>query len=166
MLNAPIGGFTRKIIITPISKIPKNGYNSTGFVPSNDFGSFSSNFFNSNIRYPATNPAISAPKNPDETHCSSGRKMEVPAFARSPPTIPGMSAGLSPIAMAMYPARIGNIIPNAVFPTLLKNAANGVPLPKLEVPAFAPSTRKDNAIKIPPPMTNGSMWDTPFIRLL
>lgn len=82
VLNAPIGGFTRKIIITPISKIPKNGYNSTGFVPSNDFGSFSSNFFNSNIRYPATNPAISAPKNPDETHCSSGRKMEVPAFAR------------------------------------------------------------------------------------
>ena len=62
-------------------------------------------------------------------------------------------------------ARIGNIIPNAVLPTLLKNARNGVPLPAW-FPAFAPSTRKDNAIKIPPPMTNGSMWDTPFIRLL
>ena len=58
-------------------------------------------FFNPIIRYPAANPAISAPKNPDEIHASSARNTEVPAFARSPPTIPGINAGLSPIAIAI-----------------------------------------------------------------
>ena len=153
-------------MIAPIARIPKNGYNRTGLVPSSAFGSFSSSFLISNIRYPATKPAISAPKNPDEIHFSSGRKIEVPAFASRPPTIPGISAGLSPIAIAIYPASTGNIIPKDVFPTVFRKCANGVPLPKVSVSAFPASTRKESAIRIPPPMTNGSIWDTPFIKLL
>ena len=101
VLNAPTGGFTIKIINAAMIRIPKNGYRRTGFVPSRVFGSLSNNFFNPIIRYPAANPAISAPKNPDEIHASSARNTEVPAFARSPPTIPGINAGLSPIAIAI-----------------------------------------------------------------
>ena len=80
--------------------------------------------------------------------------------------MPGISAGLSAIAIAIYPARIGNIMPNAVLPTVWKNNASGVPDPKSAAPALALSTRKDRAIRMPPPITNGSIWDTPFIRLL
>ena len=34
----------------------------------------------------------------------------------------------------------------------------------LLAPPMYCSTRKEMAIKIPPPITNGSMWDTPLIR--
>ena len=46
--------------------------------------------------------------------CIRDRNTDVPALASNPPTIPGISAGLSAIAIAIYPARIGNIMPNAV----------------------------------------------------
>ena len=153
-------------MIAPIRRIPKNGYNSTGLVPSSACGRRSNAFFKSNIKYPATNPAINAPKNPDEIHWSSGRNTDVPAFASNPPTIPGIKAGRSAMLIAMYPARIGNIIPNAVSPTVFKNLENVFPVPKISVPAFAPSNRNAKAIKIPPPITNGNIWETPFIKFL
>ena len=68
--------------------------------------------------------------------------------------------------IAIKPARIGSIKPNAALPVALKKCASGVEEPKEDVPAAEPSSRKDRAIRIPPPTTNGSMWDTPFIRFL
>ena len=85
-------------------------------------------------------PPARAPKNPEAIHWSSGRKTEVPAFARRPATIPGIRAGLSPTAMAMKPARMGNIMLKEVLPARFRKWASGVPFPKSAVPAFAPST--------------------------
>ena len=74
--------------------------------------------------------------------------------------------------IAIKPERTGSIKPNAISPMFFSAAATGVIVPK---PALAsseseltstlrPSMRNARAIRIPPPMTNGSMWDTPFIR--
>ena len=71
--------------------------------------------------------------------------------------------------MEMKPARMGSIKPNAALPMVLKSAAAGEFMPKL---AGSPpgarmvSRRKAIAIKMPPPMTKGSMLETPFIRCL
>ena len=112
------------------------------------------------IIYPAAKPAIRAPRKPD-----------LPFAAIIPPTRPSASAGLSPIAMAINPARIGSIKPNAVSPMFLNNAAAGVMVPKFALwsagsalkSTLNPSIRNAIAIRIPPPTTNGSIWDTPFI---
>lgn len=91
-------------------------------------------------------PANKAPKKP-----------EPPVVARKPPTIPGMRAGRSPILIAMYPAKIGIIMLKAKPPTFFKNAASGVPVPKFAVPALPISKRNAKAMRIPPPMTKGSI---------
>ena len=66
----------------------------------------------------------------------------------------------------MKAARMGTMKLKARLPVLLKKAARGVEEPKAAVPAAPPSSRKDRAMTMPPPMTKGSMWDTPFIRCL
>ena len=119
VFKADTGGLIINIIIAPINNIPKKGYNNTGFNPSKLLGSFSNNFFNPTTKYPAIKPASNAPKNPDP-----------PLFASIPPTKPTASAGLSPILIAIYPANIGNIKSKAVPPTVFKNAANGIFIPK------------------------------------
>ena len=67
---------------------------------------------------------------------------------------------------AIYPAKIGIIILNAKPPISFKKAATGVPEPKVAVPALFMSKRKAKAIKIPPPITKGSICETPFIKCL
>ena len=60
--------------------------------------------------------------------------------------------------MEIKPDRIGSIKPKEAPPTSLKNLANGVFEPKL--PGLAGSKvskRKARAIRIPPPITNGSI---------
>ena len=92
-------------------------------------------------------------------------------YAIIPPTKPSASAGLSPIAIAIKPASTGNIKLNASPPILLNIAATGVIVPKFErsltdsdeMSTDNPSIRNAIAIRIPPPTTNGSICDTPFI---
>ena len=112
---------------------------------------------------PAANPATKAPRKPD-----------FPFAAIAPPTKPTTSPGRSAIAIAIKPASTGSIKPNASPPMDLKNAAAGRIVPKLarsSVGSDARSTPKLSiknamAIMIPPPTTNGSIWETPFIRCL
>ena len=86
--------------------------------------------------------------------------------------------------IAINPARTGSIKLNAVPPIPLNKAAACVSVPKLLFTASAepywsikacgilfkstisPSIKNAIAIKIPPPTTNGSIWDTPFIKCL
>ena len=82
----------------------------------------------------------------------------------------GFSEG-TPIAIAINPASTGSINPKATPPRFLNHAAAGVIVPKFirsdTSKAFIstqnPSIRKAIAIRMPPPTTNGSIWDTPFI---
>ena len=61
--------------------------------------------------------------------------------------------------------------PNATPPICLNIAAAGVIVPKFDLAAASrafistrsPSIRNAIAIRIPPPTTNGSIWETPFI---
>ena len=53
-------------------------------------------------------------------------------MASTPPAKPTARPGRSAIDMAIKPARIGSIYPNAALPTVLKNAATGVFMPKLD----------------------------------
>ena len=120
-------------------------------------------FFNNTTTYPARNPATNAPRNP-----------LVPFAAIAPPTKPTASPGLSAILIAINPARIGSMKPNATPPMDLNIAAIGVIVPKFDLwsngsefkSTEKPSIRNAIAIRIPPPTTNGSIWDTPFIRCL
>ena len=123
---APTGGLTTNTIRAPIAAIPKNGYKSIGFVPSSAFGSFSRIFFKPSMISPAAKPAISAPKKPEDTQPASSAAIVIPLFARRPPTIPGINAGLSASAMAIYPARIGNII-RLVFQAFRRHICVGNP---------------------------------------
>ena len=85
--------------------------------------------------YPPTNPAINAPKNPELTSVtvlSVNEANVVPCTASIPPTNPTANPGLSAILIAIYPAKIYNITLNAAPPTVLKNAANGVFIPKFD----------------------------------
>ena len=76
--------------------------------------------------------------------------------------------------MAIKPARIGSINPNAVPPIPLNSAAACVIVPKFALwsagselrSTLNPSIRNAIAIRIPPPTTNGSICETPFIRCL
>ena len=54
----------------------------------------------------------------------------VPCTAKIPPTNPTANPGLSAMLIAIYPAKIYNITLNAAPPTVLKNAAIGVFIPK------------------------------------
>lgn len=73
--------------------------------------------------------------------------------------------------LAMNPARTGSMKANAVPPMLLNRAATGVMVPKSAlwsmgrefISTLKPSIKNAMAIRIPPPTTKGSMWDTPFI---
>ena len=93
------------------------------------------------------------------------RKPDFPLYAIIPPTKPSASAGLSPIAIAIKPARTGSIKLNASPPMLLNIAAAGVIVPKFErsstesddISTDNPSIRNAIAISIPPPTTNGSI---------
>ena len=76
-------------------------------------------FFSNSTIYPARNPATKAPRNPD-----------VPFAAIAPPTKPTARPGLSAILIAINPARIGSMKPNAMPPIDLNIAANGVIVPK------------------------------------
>ena len=91
-----------------------------------------------------------------------------PPDAKSPPAKPTARPGLSAIDSAIYPARTGTISPIARPPTYLRKAESGVQVPKFPPPdvpyPMIVSTRNASAIKIPPPITNGSICDTPFIR--
>ena len=143
-----MGGFTTNTIIAPIPKIPKNGYKSIGFIPSKEAGKRLVILRKANIRYPAKKPAASAPKKPDGCHISCGKLKDRPVLAKNPPTIPGIKAGRSAIAMAMYPAKIGNIIPNAKPPIWFKKEDSGFAVPNCGVPALALSNKKESAISL------------------
>ena len=56
----------------------------------------------------------------------------VPALAIAPPAKPTIKPGRSAILIAMKPARIGSMKLNATPPAVLKNAAIGVFIPKLD----------------------------------
>ena len=123
-------------------------------IPSSESGNFSHTFL---IRFtinPARKPAANAPRNPD-----------VPFAAIAPPTKPATSPGLSAILIAINPARIGSINPNATPPIVLNVAAIGVIVPKFALSAALkafksihnPSIKNAIAIRIPPPTTNGSI---------
>jgi len=165
----PIIGFMNNII-TPIKNVPSNGYKNTGFIPSKLFGKPANNFLRPTTKYPAMKPASNAPKKPPETAGTFGSNAlakVTPALAKAPPTKPIERAGLSPILIAINPARTGNINPNAVPPIFFKTAANGVPVPKpLGLAGLNVSNKNAKAINIPPPITNGNICDTPFIRCL
>ena len=91
-----------------------------------------------------------------------------PKVAIYPPTRPTKKPGLSAILLPINAASIGTIKLNANPPTVLKNAAASVCVPKLPscgAPAIV-SIRKANAMKIPPATTNGNILDTPFIKCL
>ena len=78
---------------------------------------------------------IKAPKNPEltsTTELSVNDANVVPWTAKIPPTNPTAKPGLSAILIAIYPANIYNITLNAAPPTVLKNAATGVFIPKLD----------------------------------
>ena len=93
------------------------------------------------------NPPISPPKNP------------APWLAIYPATAPGINPGLSAILIAINPARTGIKKWKAPAPTPFNNLNN----------SFCPinlSTINEIASKIPPPITNGSILETPFIILL
>ena len=62
---------------------------------------------------------------------------------------------------------MGSMKLKATPPMVLKKAAMGVPMPKLAaLLGSKSSSRKARAMRMPPPMTKGSMWETPFIRSL
>ena len=69
---------------------------------------------------------------------------------------------------------MGSMKENAAFPIPLKVAARGVMVPKFAltsaetdaISTLIVSIRKAMAIRIPPPTTKGSIWDTPFIRCI
>ena len=99
---------------------------------------------------------MSAPKNPAPLEEAS-----------APPTKPTASPGLSAMLMAMKPASTGSMKPKEMPPMSMKVLAYQRFEPKL--PGLAGSKvsrRKARAIRMPPPMTNGSMCETPFIRCL
>ena len=80
-------------------------------------------------------PAINAPKNPELTKVTSGFVNDanvVPAFATAPPTKPTANPGLSAILIAIYPDKIHNMKSKAIPPIVLKKAAIGVFIPKLD----------------------------------
>ena len=145
---------------SPISSTPTTGYNKTGAIFSIASGSFSNALRSIRMIKPAAKPATSAPKNPD-----------FPLYAIIPPTNPSSSAGRSPIAIPIKPASTGSINPNAVPPIPLSSAATGVIVPKSPLwsagsaarSTFRPSIKNARAIRIPPPTTNGSICETPFI---
>ena len=56
--------------------------------------------------------------------------------------------------------------PKAMLPVFLRKAAKGVLFPNWAVPAALISARKARAMRMPPPMTKGSIWETPSIRCL
>ena len=161
VFKAPTGGSMTNIMISPISRIPHTGHNNTGVIFSNASGNLENTFFSNKMISPARKPAASAPRKPD-----------FPFAAIIPPTKPTASAGLSPILIAINPASTGSISPNAIPPICLNAAATGVIVPKFAlisaeselISTFIPSIRNAIAIRIPPPTTNGSIWDTPFIR--
>ena len=97
-------GDITKIIPKDVRSNPNTGKINIGLVPSSDFGRFLVIFFKNKITYPAKKPPNSPPKNP------------APWPAMKPATIPGINAGLSPILIAIYPAKIGIKNPNAAFP--------------------------------------------------
>ena len=98
----------------------------------------------------------------------------MPFAAIEPPTKPTARPGRSAILIAIKPARIGSINPNAVPPIPLNIAAACVIVPKFALwsagselrSTLNPSIRNAIAIRIPPPTTNGSICETPFIRCL
>ena len=99
-------------------------------------------------------------RNPDTAAESPPGSAKVqPRVAMEPPVNPTAIAGLSPILSAMKPARTGSMNPKATLPALLKNAAAAVtePMPWVGSTPAIVSIRKERAIMIPPPMTNGSM---------
>ena len=129
---------------------------------------------------PATKPASRAPRKPEgiaeatpaftasSPVRAAGFANVLPEAASIPPTIPTSKPGRSAIDIAIKPAKIGSIKPNATPPMFLNHADTGVPVPKPSscgTPAKE-SIRNAMAIKIPPATTNGSMCDTPFIRCL
>ena len=80
-------------------------------------------------------PASNAPKNPELTNTSSGFPSDVnvvPTLLNAPPTKPTTNPGLSAILIAIYPDSITSIKSNAIPPTVLKNAATGVFIPKFD----------------------------------
>ena len=69
------------------------------------------------------------------------------------------------MAIAINPARIGSMKPNAVPPMFFRTAATGVMVPKFALwsagrelkSTLKPSIRNARAIRIPPPTTSGSI---------
>ena len=156
----PTGGSMIKVIIKPMRRIPNTGYKSTGAIFSRASGRRLNSFPRKRTRYPAINPASRAPRNPD-----------FPPAAIIPPTNPTARAGLSPMLMAINPARIGSMKPKAIPPIPFQGRGCRVMVPKADLASsdrelismLRPSMRKARAMRIPPPTTKGSIWETPFI---
>ena len=112
---------------------------------------------------PAKKPASNAPRKPEPFDALN-----------APPTKPAAKPGRSAIDIEIKPAKTGNINPNDAPPIPINVAASGVILPKLPRSSGgklfkstdAPSIKNEIAIKIPPPITNGNMCETPFIKCL
>ena len=168
VLRAPTNGLIAHIT-TPMSIMPRRGMMSIGIICEIASGSHLKAFLRRFTIQPPRNPASRAPRNPDIAAVSPVTCANVhPSVAIEPPTNPTARPGLSAILSAINPASTGSMNPNPTPPILLKNAAAAVNVPKEEslgAPAIV-SIRNARAIMTPPPTTNGSMYDTPFIRCL
>ena len=111
---------------------------------------------------PAKNPVMIPPKNP----AFASLPYNAPFAANIPPTNPGTSPGRSAILCAINADRIGTINPIAILPILFIVAQivpSGILIPS---GVAVPPNVKEIAINNPPVTTKGTMYETPFIKLL
>ena len=156
-------GLTTTHIIVPVINTDNTGYNKIIFKPFNDFGNPDNTFTKILTTTPAKNPPINAPINPGVGGIfllSTPINKYGNSVASNPATNPEVNAARSLILKAIYPPNIGKNKPNALFPIVINNFANGAVVPN-PPPTFAfpanVSTKNANAIKIPPLITNGNI---------
>ena len=155
LFKAVTGPTITKYIKAPVIKIPNRGYSKTGLIPSSDWGNLLNIFFNNTTTYPPRKPAINPPRKPEPL-----------LAAIKPPTIAGANPGLSAILDPMNPARTGIIRKKAFPPPIsFNNLAIGLKVGSFISAEWIPNIN-DIAINIPPPTTNGNIFETPFIKCL
>ena len=120
-MTAPIGPLITNNIKAPMIRTPNTGNKKIGFNPSNDFGNHEKANLRNEIIPPAKNPAMSAPRNPEETYPSAktppvAKSVNKAGFANTPPMKPTTKPGRSAIDCPIKPANIGSIIAKANLP--------------------------------------------------
>ncbi len=108
----------------PTISVATSGITTTGMIPAMARGTFTRRI--SSTTAPASRPATRPPRNP------AGASSDGTCVAIAPPTMPGTSAGRSPMANAMNPARIGTRNPKAIPPIWNIRAAHDWRLPQLK----------------------------------